>query len=90
MGSLTSIRPLIHANLTGVKVFPLDPDKKPGVPQEVARSRRAGDRIPPHRHAVDAEMFIVGGSGDESFLTTQPSMSERSRSEALFALSATA
>jgi quercetin dioxygenase-like cupin family protein len=50
--------------LRGVVVYQFGNDElKRGVPQEVLVDVAPNREIPLHAHAVDAEMFIVGGSG---------------------------
>ena len=52
-----------YAALPGVTIFAMDGAPKRGEPQRVLVSIEAGKDIPLHTHAVDAEMFIVSGTG---------------------------
>lgn len=59
---ITVSRPITHASLPGVTVFPLGQIGR-GVSQEVLVQVAPGVTIPKHEHDVDAEMHIVFGSG---------------------------
>lgn len=64
MGSVEQMDYVTNANLKDVRVFRLG--KAPlerGTPQEVLVEVAPNAEIPMHQHAVDAEMFIVAGSG---------------------------
>jgi len=63
MPSLSTIEPAFHPALPGVKIFPLSGPPKVGIPQDILVEIEPDGSIPLHSHAVDAEMFIIAGSG---------------------------
>ena len=72
MGLIRNMARLQHSQLDGTDVYKMDDIAKTGVPQEVLVVCKPRAVINPHTHAVDAEMFIVGGSA--RVLSDDPSL----------------
>lgn len=60
---ITRVEALHHPDLEGVSVYPMSGSPKRGKCQEVLVCVGADGNIPLHTHKTDAEMLIVGGSG---------------------------
>lgn len=63
MPSVNQLQHVAHPNLPGVQIFPLSGGFEVGKEQSVLVRIEPGGQIPLHSHSVDAEMFIVAGSG---------------------------
>ena len=63
MPTVSTIAPLTHPSLPGIKIFPMNGELRAGIPQTVLVQIEPEGRIPLHSHTVDAEMVIVAGGG---------------------------
>jgi quercetin dioxygenase-like cupin family protein len=65
VGLIKYLPALHHSHLEGVRVYPLSlGELNARQPQEVLVEVAPHGEIPLHKHSVDAEMFIIAGSGE--------------------------